>query len=509
MKRIWLAIGLVVSVLCSSSGAQEAGRWAVEMDAASAFDAPAVAEALGLRVVYRFQIIPFVIVEGTTSQMEVFLKTGLALSVEAERAEVEALEDTLPWGVDKIDAEVVWGGADKAVNVSPGQGGVGITVAILDTGIDCSHPDLAGADCLNGPNYVGGSSSFDDHGHGTHVSGIVAARDNGAGLIGTAPKVRLIAIKVLDASGSGSYFSVAQGIDYAAAQGYRVINMSLGGPTPSDVLEAAVKAAAAKGVAMVASAGNSGACSPPGCSTVGYPAKYVELLAVAATNSSDARAPFSSVGSEVDVSAPGVDVPSTVPKGGCALCDSSGYRALSGTSMASPHVAAAVALLLGKGMTVAQARSALETTAVDLGVPGRDNEYGFGRIDVRRAAGIVNPPPPDPDPQPPPPPVSGIHLTVTSDKLIYGTFDHITLTARLESCTSVSCTPIAGVFVSIGVTRWNSPVLMKREATGANGEWSLVTHTGVLRVKGPYLVQASTVYNGVWVVSPVEVFEYR
>src|SRR5206468_2072809 len=170
-----------------------------------------------------------------------------------------------------IDAEVVWGGADKATNVIPGQGGAGVKVAVIDTGIDCGHPDL-GLNCVWGANFVKGGGAgkrTDDHGHGTHVAGIIAARDNGFGVIGVAPEATLYAVKVLDANGSGSSSAVANGIVWAVQNGMHVINMSLGGSGFSQAIADAVKAAWDADILVVSAAGNEGCCD-----TVLYPAKY-------------------------------------------------------------------------------------------------------------------------------------------------------------------------------------------------------------------------------------------
>lgn len=136
-------------------------------------------------------------------------------------------EDTLEYGVDNIDADVVWGGSQQATTVIAGQGGLGIKVAVIDTGIDCSHPDLA-AGCVYGANFVvTGAVPFDDHGHGTRVAGIIGARDNGLEFIGVAPEAGLYAVKVLGSTGSGSWSAVAAGINWAVQNGMHVISMSL------------------------------------------------------------------------------------------------------------------------------------------------------------------------------------------------------------------------------------------------------------------------------------------
>jgi subtilisin len=313
-------------------------------------------------------------------------------------------EDTLMYGADNIDADIVWGGTQGSTNVIPGEGGKGIKVAVIDTGVDCGHEDLVGG-CEDGANFVtSGARPFDDHGHGTHVAGIIGARDNGVGLIGVAPEVTIYAVKVLNSQGSGSLSAVASGIDWAVRNGMHVINMSLGASSGAQALADAVANAAAAGVLVVSAAGNSGCCN-----TVGYPARYHGSMAVAAVDSSDMRGSFSSTGPEVDVSAPGVAVRSSVPKGNCQLCDPSGYKPLNGTSMATPHVAGVAALLMSRGWSAKDAWSLITGTSRDLGDRGWDEFYGHGRVDA--FAGVnepapppsPTPPPPSPEPTPPPP----------------------------------------------------------------------------------------------------------
>lgn len=308
---------------------------------------------------------------------------------------VHVVAETLEYGVDNIDAEVVWGGAQGATTVLPGQGGAGVRVAVLDTGIDCGHPDLS-AGCVYGANFAGFTQPFDDHGHGTHVAGIIGARANGIGVIGVAPEATLYAVKVMDANGSGAWSWVAAGLDWAVANGMHVVNMSLSGPQSSQAIVDAVAAAQAAGVLVVAAAGNSGCCN-----TVGYPAKLPGAMAVAAVDRFDVIASFSSRGPEVDVSAPGVAVLATVPTGTCALCHPSGYQTLNGTSMASPHVAGVGALLMSRGRSAAEAWNLITSTAKDVGAPGWDDGYGYGRVDALAA---VNGDPGEPPPPPPPPP---------------------------------------------------------------------------------------------------------
>ena len=312
--------------------------------------------------------------------------------------------DTLEYGVNNIDAEVVWGGSEGATTVIPGQGGAGARVAVLDTGIDCGHEDLAGG-CVYGANFASFTQPFDDHGHGTHVAGIIGARANGVGVIGVAPESTVYAVKVLAGNGSGAWSWVAAGIDWAVANDMDVINMSLSGTSGSIALADAVAAAQAAGVLVVSAAGNSGCCN-----TVGFPARYAGSMAIGAVDVNDVVASFSSTGPEVDVTAPGVAVRAPVPTGSCTLCDPSGYLLLNGTSMASPHVAGVGALLMSRGFTAPQAWNAITSTARDLGAAGYDTFYGYGRVDALAA---VNSTPAEPPPPPPAPPLDSVAPTVS------------------------------------------------------------------------------------------------
>lgn len=283
--------------------------------------------------------------------------------------------EVLPWGVDRIDADLAW---DKDNNLMVDEGanaGGGIKVAILDTGIDLDHPDLQ-ANIKGGINTINPRKSpDDDNGHGTHVAGIIAALDNAVGVIGTAPEAWLYAVKVLNRQGSGYVSDIIEGLQWCIANGMQVVNMSFG--TSSDVqsLHDAIVAAYNNGIVLVAAAGNSG----PADNTVLYPAKYPEVIAVSATDENNCIAEWSSRGSEVELAAPGNNIYSTF-KGG-------GYATISGTSMASPHVAGSAALVIASGVTdKSEVRSKLQSTADDLGSPGKDNLYGYGLVDAQEAA---------------------------------------------------------------------------------------------------------------------------
>lgn len=240
-----------------------------------------------------------------------------------------AVRPELTWGVQRVRAPAAWQQTE----------GRGVRVAIIDTGIDTSHPDLVGQ-VDGGYNAITKSEASeayqDDNGHGTHVAGTVAALRDGRGVVGVAPQARLYAVKVLDADGSGNLSDVIDGIVWAASNDMQVANMSLGAPFGSDTMQRALRFAKGRGLIVVAAAGNSGG-------SVGYPGAYPETIAVSAADSNDALAAFSSRGPEVDFIAPGVDVVSSKMGGG--------FVSYSGTSMAAPHVAGLAALVVSQGWT--------------------------------------------------------------------------------------------------------------------------------------------------------------
>jgi serine protease len=255
--------------------------------------------------------------------------------------------------------------------------GAGIDVAVIDTGVAGTHPDLAGRLC-SGVAFLGGDGvaqegggATDPHGHGTHVAGSIAAvRNNGIGIAGVAPSARVLPIRVLDAQGSGSSSDVARGITWAVDHGAEVINLSLGGPH-SQAVQTAVDYAESLGVVVVAAAGNAGVGGPPN-----YPAALEQVVAVASHEPNGAVSTFSTRGAYVDVAAPGSGILSTARDGSWVY--------MSGTSMATPHVAGVVALLLDDepGLTPLQVRERLNTTATDAGTTGHDTSYGWGRLNA-------------------------------------------------------------------------------------------------------------------------------
>ena len=250
-----------------------------------------------------------------------------------------------------------------------------LIVAVVDTGIDLTHPEFAGR-IMAGYDFVNDDADpSDDNGHGTHVAGIIAAGiDNGLGIAGIAGRVRILPVKVLNTNNGGWLSKVAEGIIWAVNQGARVINLSLIGSVDSPTLHDAINYATSHGVFVVAAAGNAATDVPL------FPASYDELLAVAATTYTAERWSLSNYGPDVDVMAPGATIYSTFNDGG--------YRFLSGTSMASPHVAGVAALMLSRNpnLTPATIKRAILETAVSLDDPYRT---GYGLIDAGAAVAAV------------------------------------------------------------------------------------------------------------------------
>lgn len=307
-------------------------------------------------------------------------------NVEFQLTDFEATSYTPPvnnaelmnWNYEQVAPDAMW---------QQGFTGKGVKVAVVDSGIS-PHSELK---IVGGISTVGSgtnSNYTDDHGHGTHVAGIIAADSGNGKVVGMAPGVSLYAVKTLAANGKGNLADLLEGLDWAIQNKMDIINLSLGGEDDSTLLHDMVDKAYNQGILVVASAGNSGTVSNTNQDTVGYPAKYDSVISVAAVDEYLNRANFSSTGPKVDVAAPGENILSTYPS---ALGHD--YVYMDGTSQAAPHVSGELALLKEKNPSASAAtlRNLLNSYAVDLGAEGRDNLYGNGLITFRNKTDVIAP----------------------------------------------------------------------------------------------------------------------
>jgi type VII secretion-associated serine protease mycosin len=265
------------------------------------------------------------------------------------------------------------------------KGSPNVVVAVIDTGVDASHPDLQGK-LVKGYDFVNNDDTPEDTvGHGTFVASLIAATGNDKnGIVGLAPGVKIMPLKVLDKTGGNSLL-IAQAIRYAADNGAKVINLSLGGPTPSRAILQATNYAISKNVVVVASSGNDGSRRNP----VEYPASFPDVISVGATGPTDKIASFSTHNSGVNVAAPGVNILGARSSNNsiCRPYQGTAYCMASGTSFSAPYVSATAALMLSvnPNLTPQQVDQLLEKTATDLGPSGPDDYYGAGLINAGKA----------------------------------------------------------------------------------------------------------------------------
>ncbi len=271
----------------------------------------------------------------------------------------------------------------RTAAANPANKGTGVKIAVLDTGIDLDHPDLAVAGSVS---FVSGTTSGDDdNGHGTLIAGIIGARDNGIGVTGIAPEAAIYSVKVLDSNGAGLMSSILSGIQWARDNNMQVINLSFGvamqmPSTIKDALDSAYNA----GIVIVAGAGDGGNAGGTG-NNVWYPARYESVIAVGATDNAGVRYASSSTGYQLEVVAPGVNINSTAMGGG--------YGSISGTSAASSYTAGAAALLISANRTSnVDIRHRLRDSAKDLGAAGWDSQYGKGMVNASAAIDFSEPP---------------------------------------------------------------------------------------------------------------------
>ncbi|HEX3723666.1 MAG TPA: S8 family serine peptidase, partial [Nitrolancea sp.] len=278
------------------------------------------------------------------------------------------------WDLDAIDAQQAW-------TLGTGHG---VVVAVLDTGVSVTHPAFAGR-VLPGWNVIDNSGdTADDSGHGTFVAGLIAGAQTTNGFAGVAPGVTILPVKVLDSTETGSTASFVAGINYAVQAGAKIINLSASGATDSPALEDALANAEAHNVLVVTAAGNEANEVPT------YPAAASTVLAVSATDQTNALASFSSYGPYIDIAAPGVDVTSSW----WSASGGDGYTTASGSSASAPLVAGAAAIVAGlrPDLSAAQLREILTESAKDVESPGIDAQTGHGLLDVYAAARIAREP---------------------------------------------------------------------------------------------------------------------
>jgi thermitase len=369
------------------------------------------------------------------------------------------------WGLIKVQAPDAW-------DIT--QGSPGISIAILDTGIDINHSDLA-AKILDSVNFSDSPTpGFNGHNHGTHVAGIAAAAtSNGIGVAGLGRDCSLLNVKVLDDSGYGYYSWVAEGIIWAADNGADVINLSLGGSSHSAAMEDAVDYAWSSGVVVVAAAGNSGSSSPF------YPAYYTNCIAVGATDASDNLASFSNHGSWVDVVAPGSSIYSTMPDG------QYGYK--HGTSMACPHVAGLSGLVFsvaadsnGNGRLNDEVRSTIEATCDDVGI-----DVAYGRINAYQAVQGFQPHP------------TGQIAGVVTDAIAGNAINGATVSDGTRSAT----TDASGDYCITDVPEGSYTVSASADGYEASSQGNVVVNAGNTAAVDFSLTAESPAVNTMWVES--------
>ncbi len=343
-----------------------------------------IVKAFGGEIRYQYDIVPAIAAKLPQKAIAALSRNPNIEFIEPDGI-ASIVSETTPWGVNRVNAPDTH---------ALGFTGDGVKVAIIDTGVDHKHPDLA-ANYLGGYDFVNRNSDpMDDHSHGTHVAGTIAALNNDIGVLGVAPQVGYYALKAADSSGRCSWSDVIASIDWAVKNDADIISMSLGG-SYSSTLKAACDSAYNSGVLLVAAAGNTGG-------SVLYPAAYDSVIAVSATSSNNVRPSWSSYGPQVELAAPGVSIYSTMP--------GSSYAFKSGTSMAAPHVAGVAALLLSTDVSgtsydlnnngqwdPAELRARLHSTATDLGEPGKDDYYGYGLVNALAAVSNLSPVPPASD----------------------------------------------------------------------------------------------------------------
>ncbi|WP_167553051.1 peptidoglycan-binding protein [Evansella clarkii] len=317
-----------------------------------------IIEKIDGEVEKKYTLLPAVAATATPEIIKEIEKSEEVLAVEPDQI-VKVNNQKTGWGIHNINARQAW---------AQGLTGKGIKIAVLDTGIS-QHNDLIIAGGVSFTSYT----HVDDHGHGTHVAGIIGAKDNDFGVVGVAPDAEIYAVKVLGQDGTGKVSDVIAGVEWAVANNMDIINLSLGTPNDSPALKRVIDYAYEQGILVIAAGGNNGLRSGSG-DNVDYPARFDSVMAVAAINKSNERASFSATGNTIEIAGPGVEILST------DINNRYSYR--NGTSMAASYVTGVAALLkeLYPHYTNKQLRKYIHEIAIDIGEPGRDTHYGYGLV---------------------------------------------------------------------------------------------------------------------------------
>lgn len=379
---------------------------------------------------------------------------------------IKVKSQSVDWGVNRIEAPTAWSSSFT---------GKGVKIGIVDTGI-AAHQDLI---ISGGASFTSYTSSYtDDNGHGTHIAGIIGARNNGIGTVGVANEADLYAVKVLGKDGTGYLSDIIAGIDWCISNKMDIINLSLGMSTPSLALQQEVDKAYNQGILIVAAAGNDGTYNGS-VDTVNYPAKYNSVIAVSATDSRDARASFSSTGNTIEVAAPGVNIKSTYLN--------NQYASMSGTSMAAPFVAGDLALLKQAypTFTPSQLRAKLRENVVDLGATGKDNWFGYGLVKTPKQGQttIVTQPITNQPKQ------HETKTTVVTNKATYLGGEIVYVKVKVTDSNGKG---IQGALAKATVTPPQGTALVAKGTTNSSGEFYFAIATYRTSIKGTYKISVET-----------------
>lgn len=416
----------------------------------------------GMKVRKQYKNLPAAALEVPKAALNGLKNNPNVAHVEVDQT-VQIENQTQDWGIPKLKAPSAW---------QSGYTGKGVKVSVVDTGIS-AHPDLT---ISGGASFSSVTSSYaDDNGHGTHVAGIIGARNNGIGTVGIAHEASIYAVKALEANGSGSLSSIIAGIDWSITNGMDIINLSLGTTSPSTALQQVVDRANNAGILVVAAAGNNGRADGTG-DLVNYPARYNAAIAVAATDINNNRASFSATGSTVEVAAPGVGINSTLSNGG--------YGQMSGTSMATPYVAGNLALMKQAFPTLSstQLRTKLSQDAIDLGAAGRDTLFGNGLVQAPTSGsgGTTQP-------------VQALATTVSTSKSSYYAGEVVSISSTVRNANGQA---VANADVRVTITQPNGTTLVGTGKTSSTGVINFTLSTTSSSQRGTYQVKSDATLTG-------------